>query len=145
MENCNWICKECYPGGKDIGNIAGVFYLCEQNGQYFILAGQGHNGDNILTWGGKPFPDPMESLTDEQIDAMPDDQFNKAVFKAENILQKTNMKMEPYIGYQLVTACKEKGIYNEKRDGINFPLWLFHLCGVLINEYEKEDNNGHAF
>ncbi len=80
-------------------------------------------------------------MTDDQIDAMPQGEFNKALFKSEGIIQSTELKMEPYTGYQLVSACKEEGIYDEDRDGGNFPLWLFYRCGVLIDEYEKEHSD----
>lgn len=135
-----WLCELCFPNGIDIGKITDGYYLCFRDNQYFVLAGQGHSNDELFYWSEKPFPDPVYGKTDQEIEAMDENLFRTSRLEIDQIIQNTDLCILPHEGHRFIESCIKSGNYNQKRDGYNFELWLFNKCGVLINEYEKEQS-----
>lgn len=137
--NGPWLCEMCYPDHTEIGNIApSVTVVVDQYGMYSICYGsQGHK-DSLYQMQTKPFPDPWEDLTDEEIEASGDEGYEGFNFWYD----KAQIDKKTFF-YWLGTieACNYlveelgAGGYKQKEDG-NVWMYMFHRAGVIIADYE---------
>ena len=117
----DYICTMCYPGGEDIAKITTHFFLCKYNGKYCIVHGPGHKDDIIFTY---------------EIDPVSSFQRLKKTYgfltEKSDIAVRGGILVCPQIGHKLYEECMKECHYNPEKDGGNFELWLFFLCGKLM-------------
>lgn len=135
----DFLCTQCYPDHKEIGSIAdGIYVVVDKYGMYSLAWGQyGHRGC-LYQFQTKPYPDPLENLTDDEINNMPDQEFKQFgvwVHKAE-IDSEPFLKWLGSIDAALSFASDLiVGGYKRKENGF---IWFYLFCktGEIIKNYE---------
>ena len=62
-----WMCELCYADGIEVKYFGDGLALIFNKDKYHLLAGQGHNGDELFTFDVKPIPDPYPQILDDEI------------------------------------------------------------------------------
>ena len=84
----------------------------------------------------KPIPDPAFDFSDEQINVMSKEEFQKVEAFTDLVAGISGMLItDPVTGYELVSACKEAG-WDPKIHGWRIEYWLTHQMGKAIAEFE---------
>lgn len=87
--------------------------------------------------------DPCLEMTDDEVDALPDDDPTWLEFRQHmrscQLLDDSIKSMGLYSTYELVGACVKSG-YNPEADGTRVSSWLINYIVTAINK-EKEMNN----
>jgi len=138
-ENYPHICNLCFPGGIEFGFIGDGSLIFYDN-KYMLLCGQGHRDDEIYVFPEKPTSNPLgsNSLPDDEWDALPTDKQNKECEWIENIYELTrDAKFHIGDAYNFVDACIKNGDVDRNNGSIWVQIW--HRCGTLIEEYEKNN------
>ena len=133
-KNYAWMCDLCFVGGEEIGILApGYSIIRKRDGLYYILGGQGHNGDEVVHFPTTPFPDPdpeMEADEDSPI-AKEEDRWLEEADQFERAVREAKLTMSESVA--LYNACRDQ----YERSGSNvFEQWLFGRVGELIEIHE---------
>ena len=136
------MCEMCIVKPTDFGEIIPGFYFClptvdwrgVKAGHYVISNGM----CVIATFPEKPWPDPLEGMTDDQIDAL---DLKGEVWKSEEAWLLAGggvedaFKMLPDDGWRMIEAARKVGC-NPEEDG-SFSMWLFHKAGEMLRDNPK--------
>jgi hypothetical protein len=138
------VCDQCFPDAIVIKRFSGDLELCEQKGKYFIVWGNGHKDDVVVTFETKPLPDPHpEDWTDEELET----EEGKKICEIQDAwiddcdkLHKS-LLLAPGQGYFLYKDLQELGFAgNHDSEHPLLCQWLNHYCGLAVKEFE--DRNG---
>lgn len=100
--------------------------------------------DPSFIWTETPVVDPHDGMPDEQVDALPKEEFDKFfewAKKAEDF--EKSLMGSPFDGYTLYKAALDAG-YDRKTDG-RFSFWLFNRMGKLLAANPKPTAENHPF
>jgi len=141
------MCEQCQAETIDIGEIGPGWLLCVatkdgdmmKKGDYGFI--RCNNPDFIIPASLKPFPNPFQDYTDEQLDNLTDEENDKFCdfYELEEKLR-PHLKCDFETAYELVVAGKEIG-WDEKKDGC-FAIWFIHQVGKAVADFDKKYPNG---
>ena len=142
------MCEQCLARVIDIasGEFIPDWFLvmatCDgsnimKRGDYGL--GQINDPDFVIPAALKPTVDPVFDLTDEQIDAMSEEEDEKMeVFHDLVDSISKHLFADPITGYELVTACKAAG-WDPEKHGWDLAYWLTHKMGEAIAKFEQKE------
>lgn len=136
------MCLQCICQAEPLGEIVPGLLLTRatKDSSHGWKAGQFglvRCNDPDLVWTTIPIPDPMEGMTDEQIEALPHDQALDWCSEAAKFKDEVKGQLDMNTTLQIAERCIAAG-YNSKEDGF-LEYWLFHRMGLLLQGPQKEN------
>jgi len=164
-ETNKWVCSLCYPGVKEIGEIADGFWLAFFEGNYIIVGYNGHRDDWAFVFEDKPTPNPdpqnqpcptcgkenavsktdlqagyrCGKCPDERCEADDNDPLLQESLAWLDRIDYFKWLVPVEVGYDFMRSCIETGGWNQEEYKI-FDQWLYDKAGRLIKEWENAQN-----
>lgn len=135
-ETNQWVCSLCYPGVKEIGEIADGFWLALFEGKYMIVGYNGHRDDWAFVFEDKPTPNPDPNDEHEDNDDPILHQCIEWLDKADESYEKWLVPVA--VGHDFMQSCIETGGWDQEKYKM-FDQWLYDKAGRLIQEWEKNE------
>lgn len=132
------MCEQCVTDCLHYGQVLPGWYLirAQKDGNLMKIHQWGllRCNDPDFVWTVDPIVDITYGMSDDQVDALPDDQWN-LYRKFSNSAEKFEQSLKGDIrsGYSLYKACLEAG-YDPEVDGYNLSHWLLHSLAVRVSE-----------
>lgn len=122
-----WHCELCFPNAKQVCELGSCCSLIYDDGHFYLLGGQGHNGHELHRFSKKPIPDPDPECYNESLAAESDQWMSDA----DDFREEFNLSVET--AYWFLTKCnKELGW-----EGYVFHYWFYDYIGKKIQEWEN--------
>jgi hypothetical protein len=142
MNKNQWMCHLCFPNAKEIGMLLPGYSLITEKNKFYILAGQGHKGDILLSFKKPPVLDPLKDMSKEEEENLKNEdpiwkEVDDFFLKAEE--ETKRWKLSPEDGYTIIKKAIESKKYDQKKDGYNFCYWLYSKAAELIKEESDHD------
>jgi hypothetical protein len=126
-----FMCKLCFPNGKEIGQIAGEHWLIHDIGKYHIIYNQGC--DEMFTFSETPIEDPFPDDKEDFTEA----EWVEVCNHVNNLRQMDKLKFCVQDAVRLFNDCTEAGYDSDFFGPCEY--WVHEKCAILIKEYLKQE------
>lgn len=101
---------------------------CMKTGQYGLV----EENDPLLIFDVKPYPDPCQDMSGDEVDAFCVDNREKMMMWLGAAAGFSDLfRVGPKTGWRFVEACRKAGY--EDRDG-SAAMWFFHKAGAMLEK-----------